>query len=81
LVAGRFTVWIFIVDHALAKVSAEAAPADDGSQFDIATQPDQIARIVIENVGLARTRSIRSALTQAIDAAERKAHQKPKQAG
>jgi hypothetical protein len=39
-----------------------------------------MARIVIENVGLPRTHSIRSALTQAIDAAERKAREKSKQA-
>jgi hypothetical protein len=65
----------------LAKVNAEAASADDGSLFDIATQPDQIARIVLENVGLARTRNIRNALTQAIDAGERKVREKPKQAG
>jgi hypothetical protein len=56
--------------------------AEDGSLFDIAkTKPDQIARIVLENVGLARTRNIRNALTQAIDAGERKAREKPKQAG
>lgn len=40
-------------------------PAEDGSLFDIAkTKPDQIARIVLENVGLARTRNIRNALAQ-----------------
>jgi hypothetical protein len=54
-------------------------PIEDGSLFDIAkTKADQIARIVLENVGLARTRN---ALTQAIDAAERKAREKSKQAG
>jgi hypothetical protein len=57
-------------------------PLEDGSLFDIAkTKPDQIARITIENVGLARTRAIRNALTQAIEAAERKAREKSKQAG
>jgi len=56
--------------------------AEDGSLFDIAkTKPDQIARIVLENVGLARTRNILNALTQAIEATERKARGKPKQAG
>ena len=56
--------------------------AEDGSLFDIAkTKPDQIARIVLENVGLARSRNIRNALTQAIEAAERKTRQKSKQAG
>jgi hypothetical protein len=50
--------------------------------FDIAkTKPDQIARIVLENVGLSRTRNIRNALTQAVEATERKARGKPKQAG
>ena len=50
--------------------------AEDGSLFDIAkTKPDQIARIVLENVGLARTRNVRNALTQAIDATERKARE------
>jgi hypothetical protein len=57
-------------------------PIEDGSLFDLAkTKADQIARIVLENVGLARTRNIRNALTQAIDAAERKAREKSKQAG
>jgi hypothetical protein len=47
--------------------------AEDGSLFDIAkTKPDQIARIVLD---------IRSALTQAIDAAERRTCQKSKQGG
>jgi hypothetical protein len=56
--------------------------AEDGSLFDIAkTKPDQIARIVLENVGLARSRNLRNALTQAIDEAERKARAKSKQAG
>jgi hypothetical protein len=56
--------------------------AEDGSLFHIAkTKPDQIACIVLENVGLARTRNIRTALTQAIDAAEGKAREKSKQAG
>jgi hypothetical protein len=56
--------------------------ADDASLFHIAeTKPDQIARIVLENVGLSRTRNIRNALTQAIDATERKAREKSKQAG
>jgi hypothetical protein len=56
--------------------------AEDGSLFDIAkTKPDQIARIVLENAGLARTRNIRNALTQAVEAAERKTRQKSKQAG
>jgi hypothetical protein len=56
--------------------------AEDGSLFDIAkTKPDQIARIVLENVGLARTRNLRNALIQAIDASEGKAREKSKQAG
>jgi hypothetical protein len=56
--------------------------AEDGSLFDIAkTKTDQIARIVLENVGLARTRNIRNALTQAIESTARKARAKPKQAG
>jgi hypothetical protein len=60
----------------------KAKRAEDGSLFDIAkTKTDQIARIVLENVGLARTRNIRNALTQAIEATERKARAKPKQAG
>ena len=62
--------------------SLETKRAENGSLFDIAkTKPDQIARIVLENVGLARTRNIRNALTQAIDAAEQKSREKSKQAG
>jgi hypothetical protein len=50
--------------------------------FDLArTDPKAIARIALENVGLGRTRHIRDALSQAIDAAERKAREKSKLAG
>jgi len=39
--------------------------ADEGSLFQVAkTNPDQIARIVLEIVGLARNPNIRNALTQ-----------------
>jgi hypothetical protein len=39
--------------------------ADEGSLFHVAkTNPDQIARIVLEIVGLARNPNIRNALTQ-----------------
>jgi hypothetical protein len=56
--------------------------AEDDSLFDIAkTKPDQIARIVLENGGLARSRNIRDGLTQAIDTAERKAREKSMLAG
>src|SRR5262245_44570563 len=56
--------------------------AEDGSLFAIAkTKPYQIARSVLENVGLARTRNICNALTQAVEAAELKAREKSKQAG
>jgi hypothetical protein len=48
--------------------SGQTKPAEDGSLFDIAkTKSDQIARIVLESVGLARSRNIRNALTQAIE--------------
>ena len=61
---------------------AKNKSAEEGSLFEIAkTKPDQIARIVLEIVGLAPTPNIRNALTQAIDAAERKAREKSKQAG
>jgi hypothetical protein len=66
----------------LADAKDRLANTDGGSLFDLArTDPKSIARIAIENVGLARTRNIRNALTQVIDAAERKAHEKSKQAG
>jgi hypothetical protein len=66
----------------LADPKERLANAYGGSLFDLAkTDPKAIARIVLENVGLARTHNIRTALTQAIDAAERKAREKSKQAG
>ena len=66
----------------LADAKDRLANADGGSLFDLArTDPKAIARIAIENVGLARTRKIRNALTQVIDAADKKAHEKSKQAG